>query len=167
MQQSYSKLYQIASSNRRKQLIVGWGAIAVGAVSFFIFDERLYKSHGVIIQMAASACLIFGLYAVVHAWRMQKLEKNPILQSLKNSPNSIVWIYSYVTINMPFGIRLFKTCNIYVNFRNGSQHYISIDANRYSEITNSLQNDLPHATFGYTVQREQLFRVNPTMLYRD
>ncbi len=167
MGESYQRLYEIAQRNRRKQLTIGFVVLVAGVLCLALLADTIDELRRPLVHMAASACIFFGLYAIIHAIRLQKPDSNPILKSLKESPRNVVWVYAYITVNMPFGIKLFRTCYLYFNFRNGSRHYISIPADRHDEISEQLQDDLEHTTFGYTVQREQLFRVNPDMLYKD
>lgn len=167
MNKSYQIIQNITHRNRRTQL--GWGILVFlfGSLLAILLPTDIAETRRIPLQLLAFAAIIIGLYAIIHAIRIQNPDKNRILHSLKERPQNIVWIYSYITVNMPFGIQLFRTCTMYVNFVDGKQSDLKVDPNRYDEINQLLQDDLPHATFGYTVQREQLYRADPKLLYKD
>lgn len=108
-----------------------------------------------------------GLYAMIYAMRSMRPQKIAVLRTLHERPRDIVWSHQYIVQNMPFGVEVFKTCDLYLYTRHGHKDCIRVSSKELAHIQEALERDLPHATFGYTVQREQLYRVNPDMLYKD
>ncbi len=68
---------------------------------------------------------------------------------------------------MPFGVHMFKLVTIWVHYRDGSQQHIRIEHKYLDECMKCLKEKLPHTTFGYSVQNEQLYRANPELLERE
>ena len=119
------------------------------------------------VKLACGLVGIIGLYACIYAFRSLKPSKLLILHTLQEKPKDIVWSHQYILQNMPFGVEVFKVCDIYLYTRHGQKDCIRVKLEKLDEIQQALERDLPHATFGYTVQREQLYRANPDMLYKD
>ena len=164
---AYLLLCQQCNKHRNRQLRLGIVLLLVGILCGIAADTWLSDEKATAAKVACGAVAAVGLYAFIYAYRSLNPAKLLILRTLQNKPKDIVWSHQYILQNMPFGIEVFKVCDVYLYTRHGHRDCIRVKMEQLKEIQEALEKDLPHATFGYSVEREQLFRANPDMLYRD
>lgn len=115
----------------------------------------------------AAFFVIAGLYLLILAATISNPTKHPVIKHLKNNKREIVWVYSFISINMPFGVHMFRLVTIWLHYRDGSQQHLRISHKHLEQCMLCLKDILPHATFGHSVANEQLYRANPELLDRD
>lgn len=118
-------------------------------------------------MVLAAFLIISSLYLLILAATISHPQKHPVIRHLREEKHQIVWVYSFVSINMPFGVHLFKLVTIWLHYRDGSQQIVRIGHKHLKQCMKCLENELPHATFGYSVKNEQLYRANPELLERE
>jgi len=91
----------------------------------------------------------------------------PLASILDQEPRRIVWVYSMVTQRMPFGFQINQSGTMYFKLIDGDEISISLPAKDLKIISEKLNSYLPHATFGYTKEREQWFLAHPAMLLKE
>ncbi len=137
-------------------ILLGWG-------SSFQKEEALAN----IMVVSAIAALLSALLFIRDIMRFWKPESSPILQMMHFAPKNIVWIY-VVQVNIaPFGIRLKNEQTICLRLMNGDILQIRFPKKELQSVLNGLAELLPHATFGFDKAKEQLYRIHPSLLYRD
>ena len=137
-------------------ILLGWG-------SSFQKEEALAN----IMVVSAIAALLSALLFIRDIMRFWKPESSPILQMMHFAPKNIVWIY-VVQVNIaPFGIRLKNEQTICLRLMNGDILQIRFPEKELQSVLNGLAELLPHATFGFDKAKEQLYRIHPSLLYRD
>ena len=143
--------------------------------------------------VVALACLLFGIWAIAYnfkhnSWFLAivgltsivtsirlltnvfkhwKVNKIPLMFLLNNEPTTIVWVYSIVTVSLPFGVQYARKGTMYFKLENGDDITIRLLENDIPSISKYLNKCLPHATFGYTNERQQWYMANPLLLIRD
>jgi hypothetical protein len=93
-----------------------------------------------------------------------RIDNHLLLNYLRYQPQHIVWVYSVITDRVPFGIHLFRTGTLHFKLDDGSDYSVGMQASKLKLVSKFLMRLLPHATFGYTVDREYTFRVSPERL---
>ena len=137
-------------------ILLGWG-------SSFQKEEALAN----IMVVSAIAAFLSALLFIRDIMRFWKPESSPILQMMHFAPKNIVWIY-VVQVNIaPFGIRLKNEQTICLRLMNGDILQIRFPEKELQSVLNGLAELLPHATFGFDKAKEQLYRIHPSLLYRD
>jgi len=156
---------------RTRNRLLRWGlalllvpVIVLGTL-LLALDIPLKAAISMLLLMLFMA--ICGTYLLVLAATIMHPAKHPVIKHLRSERHQIVWVYSFVSINMPFGVELFKLVTIWLHYRDGSQQHLRIREAHLTECMEHLQNQLRHATFGYSVQKEQLYRANPALLERE
>lgn len=91
----------------------------------------------------------------------------PLMHLLQEEPQKVVWVYSVVTQRMPFGFQINQSGTMYFKLIDGGEMSLSFPASELRVISESLNDYLPHATFGYTKEREQWFMAHPELLIRN
>jgi hypothetical protein len=122
------------------------------------------------IQWSAILAL-FGLILTTLALRlfytlMQQLpvSEHRLMKLLREHPRQIVWVYSVVTQRMPFGLEIFRSGLMYFKLADGKEITVELPADRLKGVAEHLNDLLPHASFGYTRDREQWYMAEPLML---
>jgi hypothetical protein len=96
----------------------------------------------------------------------QDARRDDLLSLLTKSPEQIVWVYYYKVETMPFGIRVKQMITLYFWQMDRKHSEIRLSEREALQIMNGLRSHLPWATFGYSPEKEQLYRANPAMLRR-
>jgi hypothetical protein len=104
-----------------------------------------------------------GLYCI-RLSRYWPVDHHPLLQLLDHEPGQVVWVYTLVTERMPYGLSTSRYGLLYFKLIDGEELCISIPVQRLRLVSHYLNRLLPHATFGYSPNKEQLYRINPEML---
>jgi hypothetical protein len=86
---------------------------------------------------------------------------------LEHHPRQIVWVYSIVTERLPFGFNVARAGLMYFKLADGDEITVSLPAERLPWISRYLNDRLPHATFGYSRDREQWYLASPYLLLRE
>ncbi|CAN5261156.1 hypothetical protein BH09BAC1_BH09BAC1_22980 [soil metagenome] len=154
----------------RKRLL-WWGSGLLGGavallIALFLLPIISSKALFGLLLFVIFLC-ICGIYLLVLAATILHPYKHPVVKHLRQQKHQIVWVYSFISINKPFGIELFKLVTVWLHYRDGSQQHIRIGHVYLNDCMAHLQATLPHATFGYSVEKEQLYRVNPALLERE
>lgn len=111
--------------------------------------------------------LIIGLRFFFREWPNKNILQSRLFRLLLNHPQQIVWVYSVHTQRMPFGFQILESGILYFKLVDGDELSVGLPANQLKKVSESLNPLLPHATFGYTRDREQWYIANPEMLFRD
>lgn len=145
----------------RLQLFSASFLLVFGAVlSYFFFNQNTLLS-------------VLGLIAVFVGARLTHLffhqlnvEENKLMHLLHEQPEKIVWVYSVVTERTPFGFQLFKHGLLYFMLLDGDNISVSLPSAQLKIVSEGLNGMLPHATFGYTEEREVHYQKSPKMLLK-
>jgi hypothetical protein len=145
----------------RWQMITAILLLLFGVVlSYFFFNQNTLLS-------------ILGLVAVLIGARLTHLffhhlnvDKNKLMRLLHEQPEKIVWVYSVVTARTPFGFQLFKHGLLYFMLLDGDNISVSLPSVQLKIVSEGLNGMLPHATFGYTKEREASYQKAPERLLK-
>lgn len=144
-------------------LILALVALAAVACLWQSLSQAAYRAIG----LACIFLLICCLYLFILVATVSNPSKHPVIKHLQSNNGDIVWVYSFISINMPFGVHMFKLVTIWLHYRDGSQQHLRISHRYLEACMHYLETLLPHATFGHSVKKEQLYRANPELLLRD
>ncbi|GJM31556.1 MAG: hypothetical protein DHS20C18_05570 [Saprospiraceae bacterium] len=145
----------------RLQLILAW---------LLVFSGMMMVFYG--LQWSVML-VVFGLVIVLLATRLVlqlvrywNVDHHPIMQALFYQPQEIVWVYALITERVPFGIQFIRNGVLYLKLKNGDELSVSFPAKKLKLVSKALNRLLPHASFGFTVEREQTFITDPEQLMR-
>lgn len=111
--------------------------------------------------------VITGINLVYQTSKIQQPEDHQIIKLLKNNPSRIVWVYSLITERMPFGFQFTASGTIYFKLDDGDDLSVNLSSKNLKLVSKVLNRILPHASFGYSKDRDQLFSINPNMLRKE
>jgi len=146
----------------RLKLLASLTLLLVGAgLCYYFFGQN------VVLTIVGLVGAVIGLRFTYQFVTMWHEDDTPLMRLLKYQPEQIVWVYSVVTQRLPFGFQFSKSGTLYFKLRDGDEHSVGMSANDLKRVSKMLNRLLPHATFGYTQDREQWFMAAPEMLLRD
>lgn len=148
-----------------REWLYKWCAAVVlliaGMVWCYIFFRR-----GNILSVLGLLLLLTGLRLLREVLRSPVPQKSPLWQILTGNPMKIVWVYTVKTQVMPFGFLLWEAGQMYFKLNDGDEISITLPARKLIVVSRFLNHQLPHASFGYSPQKEALYRENPIQLFR-
>lgn len=121
----------------------------------------------IILTLFGLICTLLGIRFIFRLIREGRPGGPRLIYLLEHRPGHIVWVYSVLTERLPFGLRFTSSCTMYFKLMDGDEVSVSLPARRQPEVSKVLNRLLPHATFGYTRDREQWYMADPAMLLRD
>ncbi|MDZ4683316.1 MAG: hypothetical protein SH848_09905 [Saprospiraceae bacterium] len=110
---------------------------------------------------------VIGVRFGVSAVKIWQATQHPLLQLLRRQPQRIVWVYSVTKDLMPFGLYIFSRGTFYFQLDDGRSLDLSVPARQLKLISRTLNRLLPEASFGYSVERRQVFAMDPKRLRRS
>jgi len=146
------------NQEKRFKTLSAFCLIFIGSGTLFhCFDDNL------LLAMVGFAILVSGIYYAYH------LATTPIVlpQLITQRSREIVWIYSMVIQRMPFGVQFSKQTYVYFKLLDGEEIVISIPEKNLEELMKTLNAYLPHATFGYSDDKELWYSADPAMMYQE
>ncbi len=158
-------LKKVLRRERRQKLLV-LNLSLVGAVlcAYAAWVQDRGRSLLIILAMVILLAALRFLRDILREW---KPENSPILQRLHQTPKSIVWVYTVETQLMPLGINLQREQTLCLRLLQGDELQLRASPKEVAVIKNALKIQLPHASFGYSPEREQWYMANPALLYKN
>lgn len=153
---SIAELSRAIVRESRRQLLAGvllWGTGVALGILFF-------RRHPLLAALAL-VFIVLGARWIYAALRMKNPAQHPLMQILSRQPQAVVWVYAVNFEIMPFGVQLIQRGDLHLRLADGSAYVLSMPAKRLRLVSHTLSRLLPHATFGYSPDREAVFLANP------
>jgi hypothetical protein len=129
-------------------------------ILFFAFEKHI------IWRVFALMFWVLGLALAQNIPYLWKFDQTPLWSTMKYTPQRIVWVYTVVTQRMPFGFEIVQSGLIYFKLENGEDYSVSVAAKDLKLISRTLNRLLPHATFGYSQEKANIYDIDPKQLIR-
>jgi hypothetical protein len=126
----------------------------------------IVKGNGLLAVFGLGAVIIW-LRIVFSVLNRRRVIDSPLIQTLMRHPGQIVWVYAVVTNRMPFGFQVAQNGLMYFKLINGDAFTLSAPIQELKVISRFLNRLLPHATFGFTKDREQWYMAAPELLLKE
>lgn len=150
-------------ADRNLKLLIGLLAFVLG-----IWLGAWMTNHFAWVWLAVTFAILFGafrlLFDVIQFWQPRSTQ---IMQLLHNQPTEIVWVYYVVTQKLPFGIQFSHKATMYIWLMEKDCITLKLNEKDVKPVYECLYDLLPHASFGYSQEKEQWYMANPAMLLRD
>lgn len=111
--------------------------------------------------------LLSGIRLGWHCLQHWHVVRHPLVELLYKDRQRVVWMYGVVTERMPFGWQLLRSGILYFKLDNGEDYSVAVPFSQLRLVTKTMSRLLPHASVGYTKEREARFQANPLLLLRD
>lgn len=143
-------------------------AVALACLLFGIWATLYnFKHNSWFLGIVGLTSIVTSIRLFINVFKNRKVNQMPLILLLNNQPTAIVWVYSIVTVRLPFGVQWVRKGTMYFKLDNGDDITIRLLESDIPNVAKYLNKRLPHATFGYTDEREQWYMANPLMLIRD
>jgi hypothetical protein len=159
-------LKKVLRRERIKKLLVANIAIASGlALSWgaYIANEHTVTLFVILSMIVWVVALRFS-YSI---WKEWKIDRSPLLVLLHQSPQMFVWIYTIRVEVMPFGIQFWNEDTLVFRLTNKMEFQLRAKNSEIEKIRAALVLLLPHASFGYSKEKEQWYMANPLLLMNN
>jgi len=139
--------------------------LLVGGLAFVVlmcFSDTVKLS--LVCALAALVLLVLGfkfLYETLVVWQPHR---HPVWLQITKNPKQIVWVYSKDVQTSPYGLEVSGHAVMFFKLLDKSELSISVPRKQAHALSESLNPVLPHATFGYTVERAQWYVADPALL---
>ena len=135
-------------------------------LAFGLSFASFFWGASVILTLFGLACALLGIRFIFHLLQEKGTSGHRLFYLLKHRPRDIVWVYAVVTQRLPFGLQFGSSCTMYFKLMNGDEVSVGLSVKNQRDVSATLNRLLPHATFGYTRDREQWYMADPAMLLR-
>lgn len=162
----YNDVTQILEKELRKEQIQKWVAttfmLCIGLlIVFFCFQSSTaFTMLGMVLS-------VLGMRYTYLYFPSRRSAEFQLIQLIKYNPKQIVWVYAIVIEHAPFGLQFSRKATLYFKLLNRKEWSVSVSSKDVESISKALNAVLPHATFGYTRDREQWYMADPALLIRQ
>lgn len=151
--------------NRNKQFLYAVALMLIG-LGFVVVPQTYHPNILIMFDVLGFALFIAGLYIGIVNTKILDISNSKVMR-LTESPEKVVWIYHEVLISMPFGIKTMSRATIFLNLDDGGYDFFQIPPEKAESLLEHLRGVFPDATFGHSVEKEQLYRANPNLLRKS
>ncbi len=156
------KVLRSLHRERRQKIVASFALLAFGlGFAYACFGGNLMLSAFGLI------CAVLGIRFVFLLLASRTTEAGRLMRLLQHQPKQIVWVYSVVTERLPFGFQVGRYGTLYFKLADGDDIAVSLPVRDLKGVSEFLNRLLPHASFGYTRDREQWYMASPLMLLQD
>lgn len=153
------RLIELMVKKTRTSQLIGGSITALMGVFIAVipfFDESA-GTGGLIFLVALGAIAIAaGGLMLFNAWKLRDPKRAPIMRAILETPERIVWVYQFI-----HEVNGVANHHIYVHLEDGQRHEFNIRQVDPQPLLLALGERLPHAIFGYSPERLQLFERAP------
>ena len=141
--------------------------LGLGIGTMFIGTQNIESNLKIMLSIVGLTMLVLGIMLLRDTLLTWGIQQNKIMRLLSHHREEIVWVYFVVTQVSPFGLLVKQRGFVAVCTSEGECLQLTGSLSELRAICQGLAILLPHATHGYTQEREQWFRANPYLLYAD
>lgn len=105
-----------------------------------------------------------GIYFLIQGLLRYDTQSNFLLQLINYNPQLVVWVYYRKIKSAPFGIHILQFNTLFIFLSNKEFIALPMPEREIQELLPKLKKQMPHAVFGYSKQRAQLYEVSPDLL---
>lgn len=164
---SLATMQRCLRKERITKLFFSFGLLLVGISAMIWGAGRLETNVKILLSITGMTMLVLGILLLRDTLTTWGILQNRMMRLLNHHPEEIVWVYSVMTQVSPFGVFIKERGFVAICTSEGECHQLSGSFSELRSITKGLTILLPHASHGYTQEREQWFRANPYLLYND
>lgn len=136
---------------------------ALSAVLFVVGAVLLVTGEA---RWAGIFCLGASIPAGRAAVRHHQVDAHPLFRLIAGPGQDVVWVYHEIVRSMPFGVKTWDRTIVHFKKLDGSEETLFVTGATVRPFLEEIEPLFPHATFGHSVEKEQLYRANPLLLKR-
>lgn len=160
---AFETLRKLLVQQRNRRFLIGVLLIIAG-VTWILQLEDLTDLATAVLAGIAMIIASVGAAAMGNAIVNFDVQREELLRVLEREPDRVVWYY-YVKLDMmPFGVKVFERCTMHVRLSAGERLRVFGSKRDILKVMDQLSEIIPHATMGYSLESEQLYRASPDLL---
>lgn len=157
--------HKVLIHNRNLRLAISGIGAALCLAAILIYGFYTDEQNRIVtILLAGGALLGIGMSGI--ELLNYEVRKSELYKLLHEAPEHIVWVYYYKVESLPYGIKVGQMSTLFFKTSDGNSHELRCSESKSLLIMDALRTTLPHCTFGYSAQKDQLFRADPNLLRR-
>lgn len=154
-------LYRAIRRERNIKLIIALSLMFIGVMlPYFYFQKNKF------IWSIGLAALAIGIWLMFSIIRTPQAVDERLWFLLNKETKKIVWVFSISTQRMPFGFHLWDAGTMYFKLVDGDELTINVPTKKLKMVSKFLNRLLPHASFGFTEERQAQFEEDPKLLLK-
>ncbi|MCB0705795.1 MAG: hypothetical protein KDC34_10820 [Saprospiraceae bacterium] len=161
-----------------------WNHKAIKVIARSLARDRLWQSLCAAILLLTSTWMmvqllphwiaavlvlpIFGAtYWIIVLGPWRPIRQHRLFLMLEKQPDHFVWVYGLINQMSPYGFLFMRQGILYFKLADGQEISVSIPDDRLKMVSRFFNRVLPHATFGYSAERERMYKTNPEGLRKE
>lgn len=150
--------------NRNLKLISGLSLLCLSIYTIVFETANMPERTAILVAILFLLVGMVGLYFLLHALLRYDSQRNHVLQRLNEQPDGVAWVYYESIQHFPFGIQFLQINIIHIRMVNQEHISMMMREEELLELMRMLRREIPSASFGYSVYKEQLYNINPDLL---
>ncbi len=157
-----AELKKCINDSRRKMIRQSFG-FGFGALMLAATIWRFWGDNSFLFWCIEGMIILLAIYHLVQYNNIRK-EYKAVTKLLENEKSRIVWVYTFEAEVMPYGFVMFKKIDFCFAKEDGKIEMLTFLEDLKYLFQRLLKEELPHATFGHNIEKEQLYKVDPETL---
>lgn len=140
------------------------GAIAALAFGIWLVTRLSFERSQVILGLISLTTIVVGIQLLIKTIQQWNTINHPLIHLIQTSSQRIVWVYSMVTVRLPFGVQIQRAGTIYFKLDDKDEYTVKIHEEDIKTVMTYLNQQLPQASFGHSQEKEQWYMASPMLL---
>lgn len=157
----YALIVKALKTERHQKVV---GALCALVFGIWLTSRLNFERSQVILGLISLTSIVVGVRLLLSVIRTWQVERHLLIQLIKQSSHRIVWVYSMVTVQLPFGIQINREATIYFKLDDKDEITIRVLEKDIKLMMGFLNQQLSHASFGYSEDKAQWYMANPQLL---
>ncbi|MBO6934008.1 MAG: hypothetical protein JJ863_03510 [Deltaproteobacteria bacterium] len=148
----------MVKKTRNTQIIAGAITLlmGLGIVVVPFFDDSAGTGGLIFLVALGAVAILAALFMFSKAWTLRDPSRAPVMRAILEQPQRICWVYQFT-----HEVNGVPNYHIFVHLEDGKKLEFSLAQIDPSSLLMALKERLPHAIFGYSAERQQLFARAP------
>ena len=147
--------------------------IMIGIVLLFFSGTITFQSSLLLpfktLLLIILFCMVLaftGFYFLLHGILRYDTQRNYLLKLLLEEPDKAVWVYYSKIELMPFGIKFIEYARLHIHLLNRECILLPLSEKEIRSLMPFLRQQFKRATFGHSIQNQQLYDIAPDLLQK-
>ncbi len=150
--------------NRNLKVSCGLALLCFAVYVIGFGTTSLPERTAIVVAVLFMLLGLVGLYFILHGVLRYDSQRNYILKHVIRERDAVAWVYYESIQHFPFGVRFLQIDILHIRLINREHISIMMREPELLYLIQMLRKQIPSATFGYSVYKEQLYNINPDLL---
>ena len=153
--------------DRNQQISIGLALIAIGGTIALQHTDTLPIKTLLLLILCCMLLAFMGFYFLLHGILRYDTQRNYLLKLLLEETDNAVWVYYKKIELLPFGIKFIEYSRLHIHLINRESILLPLSEIEIKKLMPFLRQQLKRATFGHTIQNQQLYDISPDLLQKN